>query len=384
MSALTVAGVGLRRLLRDRTALFFIVVLPIVIIVVVGAVAVGGSRVRVGVVDADSGPLATELTASLGRSPALDVLHYSDAATLSTAVRRAEVVTGVIVPQNYDAALRNGSGAEITLLAEPASSDQQAARNAIQAVVAAQAGIVQAGAFAADQSGTGFSTGLLGANALAGRIPTATVRMVTVGSSNILPGGFDYSAPTELVLFVFINALAGAAVIVESRQLGVHTRMLEAVPPRTIVAGEVLCSLAICLLQSGLIVVVGSVAFGVSWGSPLAAIVLILVWALVGAGAGMLSASLFRTPEQASAIGPSVGIVLGMLGGCMWPLAIVPPAMRTLGHLVPHAWAVDAFVKLTSRHGGLQTIASDLAVLAGFAAVLLLVATLRLGRRLAR
>jgi ABC-2 type transport system permease protein len=72
-----------------------------------------------------------------------------------------------------------------------------------------------------------------------------------------------------------------------------------------------------------------------------------------------------------------------MLGGCMWPLEIVGDTMRSIGHIAPHAWAVDAWTALLSRNGGLVDIAGDLAVLGAFATVLLAAATLRLRRSLA-
>ena len=130
--------------------------------------------------------------------------------------------------------------------------------------------------------------------------------------------------------------------------------------------------------QAILIVGIGSVLFGVSWGNPTAAAALVLVWAMVGTGAGMASGTMFRTPEQAGAIGPAIGIAFGMLGGCMWPLEIVPESVRALGHLTPHAWAVDAWVELLSRGGGLADIAGYLAILALYAVVLLVFASLRL------
>ncbi|MGR6998239.1 hypothetical protein ACU686_09355 [Yinghuangia aomiensis] len=98
----------------------------------------------------------------------------------------------------------------------------------------------------------------------------------------------------------------------------------------------------------------------------------------------MLSGALFRTPEQASAIGPALGIGLGMLGGCMWPLAIVPAWLRSVGHAVPHGWAVDAWTELLSRHGGLLDIGRQLTVLAGFAVGLIALAVVMLHRRLTR
>jgi ABC-2 type transport system permease protein len=57
--------------------------------------------------------------------------------------------------------------------------------------------------------------------------------------ANTLPEGFSYSAPTMLVLFVFISTFASAANLVETRHLGLYERMsAAAVHPRTIIAGE--------------------------------------------------------------------------------------------------------------------------------------------------
>ncbi|MGD0874353.1 MAG: hypothetical protein ABSA14_05095 [Acidimicrobiales bacterium] len=42
-------------------------------------------------------------------------------------------------------------------------------------------------------------------------------------------------------------------------------------------------------------------------------------------------------PEQASAIGPIVGIVFATRGGCMRTLSIVSTTMREIGHATPQA-----------------------------------------------
>jgi ABC-2 type transport system permease protein len=66
----------------------------------------------------------------------------------------------------------------------------------------------------------------------------------------------------------------------------------------------------------------------------------------------------------------------------MWPLAIVPEPMRAVGHLFPHAWAMDAFIALIAKGEGVAGIVPQLTVLAGFAAALLALATWRLRRTL--
>jgi ABC-2 type transport system permease protein len=108
----------------------------------------------------------------------------------------------------------------------------------------------------------------------------------------------------------------------------------------------------------------------------------VVTFALVGTGVGMLLGSVLRNAEQATSIGPPVGIALGMLGGCMWPLAIVPQPMRVVGHLFPQAWAMDAFIALIAKGEDIAGIALQLAVLAAFATVLLALATWRLRRAL--
>lgn len=382
--ALPIAAASLRRILRDRIGLFFIVVLPVVVILIIGATVRDFDRFRVGVVSTGGGPLGVELVDDLSRAPALQTGSYPDEATARTALRRGEVDAAVLVPSTMDAELRRGGSVVVPVLGAGPESNQQAVRSAVATVVARHAARVQAAAFAAAKAGGTVSQRLAAVPALEPAVPAITVHTEVVNSrSNILPAGFSYSAPTMLVLFVFVNAMAGGAALIQARKLGIYDRAMAApVRARDIVAGETLCYLAMALLQSLLIVAVGAVCFGVSWGDPVAATVLIGLWALVGTGAGMLSGTLFRTPEQASAIGPAVGIGFGMLGGTMWPLEVVNPAMKTVGHLVPQAWAVDAWTVLLSRGGQLADIAGQIIVLAGFAAVLLAVATLRLGRRL--
>lgn len=381
-AAFTIAANALRRYLRDRTALFFVVVLPVLVVVIVGSTVTGFDRFRVGLVVEGEGPRTDELVAALERSDALTITRIDAADTAGDAVRRSEQTAAVVIPADYDARIEAGRNVEVDLMGERTSDAFVATQSAVGSIVAGQAAVVQAARFTAAEVGGDVADHLDRARSVADASADSTVGVSTTAVDQggaTLPEGFSYSAPTMLVLFVFINALAGGAAIIESRRLGMYER-ISATPVRrgSIVVGETLAYLSIAVLQSVIIVGLGAVAFDVDWGSPVAAFLLVGLWALVGTGAGVLSGTLFRTPEQASSVGPPIGIVAGMLGGCMWPLEIVPSAMRTLGHLLPHAWAVDAWTTLLSRHGGVADIAVELGVLAGFAAVLLSISTLRL------
>jgi linearmycin/streptolysin S transport system permease protein len=386
VKALVMAGSSLRRLARDRLALFFLVLLPVVIILIIGLAFgdAGSERLPVGVAEGGAGRLGSELRAELEASPALDARGYDDADALGKAVRRGVVAAGVVLPAGYDEALRVGRRAGVAFVTDQTRPAPAPVRSAVAAVVARQAAQVKAARFAAETAGVPFDTALARARALAATQPQVRVEAATVGGrEDALPTGFNYTAPANLVLFVFITSMAGAASLIEARRLGV-TRRLLATPTTaaTILFGEALGRFAVALLQGLIIFLVGWLVFGVDWGDPPAALLLLVTFALVATGVGLLLGSVLRNAEQATSIGPPVGIALGMLGGCMWPLAIVPAPMRAVGHLFPQAWAMDGFIALIARNAGLAGIIRQLAVLAAFAAVLLALATWRLRKAL--
>ncbi len=71
---------------------------------------------------------------------------------------------------------------------------------------------------------------------MAGAVAVVPVRTDVVNrKTNCPPQGYSYSAPTMLVLFAFINAVAGGAAIIQTRRFGVFARA----DPRRISRGAV-------------------------------------------------------------------------------------------------------------------------------------------------
>ncbi len=158
--------------------------------------------------------------------------------------------------------------------------------------------------------------------------------------------------------------------MVETRRLGLMQRLAAApVRRRSVVAALVATSLAVGAVRCLGLLVVGRLLFGVHWGNPLALFLVLAMLSLAYAGASALVSMRSCSEEQAISLAVVIGIV-GMLGGCMYPLAVVGPVVRGVGHIVPQAWAMDAFVKLIYDHAGLTAVLPEVGVLALFAAVL--------------
>jgi ABC-2 type transport system permease protein len=98
-------------------------------------------------------------------------------------------------------------------------------------------------------------------------------------------------------------------------------------------------------------------------------VALLLCLALTAASIGIFLGGLVRTPEQAGAIAWIVPLFLGAIGGCWWPLEIVPRWMQIFGHVSPAAWAMDALHGMLSFGKGPGVIVVPCLVLLGYAAV---------------
>ncbi len=388
MTALVIGANSVRRLLRDRSNIFFVFIFPMALILIIGSTFGTGSAPHVAVVAAGSGPYTAELVDTLGQREALVVDRYADEDAAREAVARGRASAGVLVPDGYDRAVASGEHARVEVIARQ-DTTSLALESTIQAAVARQNTIVQAARFAADQGVLTADQAVPRARAVAAALPGVTVQVSQAGSSafegyeNL--GQFDLGASQELTLFMFLTSLAGSAALIQTRQWGVARRMLSTpTPVRSIVVGETLGRFGVALVQ-GLYIVVGTVlVFGVSWGSWPATIAIVTVFGLVSAGAGILMGATFSNDQQASGIGIGVSLGFAALGGAMAPLEVFSPTMQKIAHVTPHAWAIDGFATLVRHDGTIVDILPQLGVLAGYAAVLLAVSTVLLRRSLLR
>jgi linearmycin/streptolysin S transport system permease protein len=105
MKVIAIAVTDLRRLLRWRANVFFLFVLPMLIILLLGA-AFGGSRqARIGVAGGREGVLAVRFLAALSQRESVELTRFASAESLAHAVSHGDVDAGIVIPGDYDAHL---------------------------------------------------------------------------------------------------------------------------------------------------------------------------------------------------------------------------------------------------------------------------------------
>ena len=383
-SVLAVAGVELRRFLRDRSNIFFVLVFPLLLVALIGAqFGEGAAAGRVAV----SGP-DTELRQRLVDELADDDVRVSspDWDTALQQLARGRIDVAVRIDEGTAAAHTAGDEVQLEVVRGSSAGTQlveQQVRTAVQVIRGEQGqmlALVDAGV-----SGTAAEAALARARAevTAAKLEVTNVDEVSQQFEGL--GQFDFGASGQLLLFVFLSSLAGAATLIQARRLEVVSRMLSApLSPAQLVAGVTAGRWALAFFQGAYIMVASALLFGVNWGTTWLSLLVLLLFSLVSAGAAMLLGTVMENEGAAGGLGVGLGLVLAALGGAMMPLEFFPDTMRTIAHVTPHAWGYEAFAEIQRRDGTLVDIAPQLGVLAGMAALLLALGAWSLRRSLGR
>jgi len=195
-----------------------------------------------------------------------------------------------------------------------------------------------------------------------------------------IPAGFDNAVPGMLVMFVLMTmAFTGEGIIYE-RETGILRRYGYSVCTRSeLVLGKLLGRFYFAAIQIAFLLVAGRYLFGFRIGNELIAVVITLaVFAFSMGSYALLFGSLLRKVEQVSALTIVSTLALSALGGCWWPLEIVPRTFQIVGLALPTGWMMNALHKLISFGYGLDAVVPNLLALTGLGVVFLLISIRRL------
>jgi len=183
---------------------------------------------------------------------------------------------------------------------------------------------------------------------------------------------FQVTVPGNAVLFGFFLAMTVAMTFASERKTGTWRRLLAAPVPRwKALVGTLVPYIVIGFVQMAFLFGLGAFAFGMQVaGSLVGLVVLCIAVVLCAVCLGLVFASFGGTEKQIGSTAPVVLLVMGLLGGCMFPRIAMPPFMKSLGHVVPHSWALDGFYDVLVRQGtSLVELAPSIGALLGFAAL---------------
>ena len=204
------------------------------------------------------------------------------------------------------------------------------------------------------------------------------LEVTTAGKRKLIPTGYEQAIPGIMVMFILlVMTTSGAVLLVIERRQGLLKRLAYTPIDRLgVVLGKWGGKLALGIVQMAFAMIAGTVFFKMHWGPNLVMVfTVMLAYAGLMAGIGLLLGSLARTEGQAAAIGVISSNVLAALGGCWWPIEVTPEWMQKLQLFLPTGWAMDALHKLVSFEASPLSVMPHVVVMTLGAAVVLVVST---------
>jgi len=327
--------------LRDKTALFFVLAMPLMFLLLFGTLlkGAGAPHVKLGEVGAVQvlDAIPAEQRAQLDKS--VEITRFQDPAPALEKVRKGEL-DGMVEQQ-----------ADGTVVLRFSASDQVKA-GTVNGLVN---GLVQS----ANQAASGKPAAF--------RLSSAQVEDEALKPIQYLtPGLLGWAVATGAVF-------SASFTLVNWRQRKVLRRLrLAPVSPGAVVAARVAVSVLVALGQTAIFLVVATMPFfGLKLsGNWWLVLPLVVCSTIAFMSIGLVTGALAKTEEAANGINQVIVLPMSFLSGSFFPLDDAPGWLQTVSHLLPLRYLVVSAQSVLSRGGGLMDVLPAMGGLLAFAAVM--------------
>ncbi|WP_131739567.1 ABC transporter permease [Actinomadura roseirufa] len=198
------------------------------------------------------------------------------------------------------------------------------------------------------------------------------------------PEAFDRVGPLLLGIFPFVimNVVTGVATLRERAGGTLERLMTMPLGKLDLLLGYALAFGAVALVQVGAVLAISLSWLGLDLRGPLASLVLVATLdALLGMALGLFASAFARTEFQAVQFMPAVVLPQLLLCGLITPRDQMAPWLEAVSRVLPLTYAVDAMGEIARRPDLTGRLVADIAVIAGFTLVALVLGAATLRRR---
>lgn len=372
--ALSIAWKDLIEFRRNRIALIFSLIMPLLMIGMFGLIfqdtASSLNNVPVGLVVDDVGEYGMQVSTlikTVSSTPdGIQIVDVSTRAQAEEQILSAEIKAALIVPHNFSQILQGQTQAKITILTDPSNPTIS------QAITQVFNGMISV---IADQlSQQLIEAGMPYVNS------EFVINPISVDVESIVPGGgsyFDFVAPGLIAMNVMMSglmALGGA--LARERESGTLAGILMSPISRaSIIFGKTLSYTVRNLLQGGITIAMAILVFGITIrGNPLLIAAILIIGTLSFLGLGIVATALTKEQESAQLILGILQFPMMFLSGVLFPVEQMPSFLQTISKILPLTYAVEALRKVMILGAGLEAVLEPVSIL-----IVLGVVTITLG-----
>jgi len=349
-----------KQFVRDRAALFFTFLFPIIFVLMFGW-AFGGSETRtfdVGIVNQDGSPASEAIVENLraitvgegeGAKRVFDIKE-GDLESERNALKDGDLDAVIVIPEGLGRSLISETPVSIEIYYDVSqTATAQVLLPTLQQVL------------------DGLERSLTQSAKL------IDVRVLPIQSHELR--AIDYLVPGILGMQIMFTGIYGCLTIIQQRQAHVLKR-LGCTPLRrsTLVISELVFRMAVVLVTTALIIAVGRLVFDVQMvGSWPMLCGMAILGTLAFVSIGYLIAAFIRTQQGAEPIINIITFPMMFLSGTFFPVESFPDWLAPVVRALPLTYLSDALRQIMVDGAPLYSMTTDIAVLAGWMVVTLLI-----------
>ncbi|NMO96680.1 ABC transporter permease [Paenibacillus lemnae] len=369
MHSLTIALQMMKRTLGRKKGWMVYVLLPCAIVTVCIALLgqANTAEVPIAYINEDQGPAGEHLLQELGRTEEYVMKPAGSVESLKNDVIEKTGLIAFTIPKDFSQQLLDGGTPNVEIYEIAVSEASFTVKMKLEGVTGR---IGEAAAVVSKQGGTAQEQ-QAALKQILDQTAKHQIKAVTTDLELYARPGLNNITGFTL-LFLMSLVASTVMLMVEDRKLRTMSRIYTA-PVRTyeIVLGNFLGSFALGSLQILIVLLVSKYVLGYDYGVPFGIhFVILAAFMLVAMGMASAIAGLIRNPKNAGMLNSLIITPTCMLGGCFWPLSVMPDFLQKIANFVPQKWAIEA-VETIASGGALSDIALPLLIL-GLMAVILL------------
>ncbi len=337
-----------RNYMRSTTAIFFVFIFPLILMLLFGSIFSGSSTsaVPLYVQNLDSsGNMSNTFIDTLNSTHFVDITMIPDNVNIRTYISQHSISAALLIPANFTSSYLRGNHVDLVYYNNPAVSTSSVAQQAISVTVQL------------------FNSHFAHQNQTIALLSSS----VTTHAANYI----DFLIPGLIGLVILTSPMFSMTYIVSSYKKDKIFRQLSLTP---LTRSEWFLSkfiwyLIISAISAIMIIAVGVLLFHSSLSLSLYMIPFLVIGVFMFTSLGILAGSISRSEESASVVGNIITFPMMFLSGTFFPIEIMPGWLQSVAHVLPLFYIIDGLNSVTI-YSNFSSATLDLVVSIAVAAVI--------------
>lgn len=359
-------------LLKKKTNRVIYIILPVVVTlaatIIYSSVGNGTSDLNIGVTNKDSGSISQEFIEAVEENRRYKITEVEES-EINSFIASRKVDCLIYIPENFSQNIYNGEGEGVKIVSIRGEDVTAWIKSYSNFYIN---NLVQIGEVAAGDKEIfnkiyeGYRQGEL-------KLVPKELEDQSISKA------ITFQSVGLLLMFILIGAGITSDIIIKEKRQRTYFRIFTApVNSRIYIGGNILASFIIVLVQICLTILFLKVIFKVNlFVNPFILIFILACFGIVAISLSIAIVSFAKSSVQAGNLTNMIVIPTCMLGGCFWPIDIMPNTAKKIANFMPQKWVMEAVAKLQNGYT-LKDVSLNIIIILSFALALFLIAMLRI------